>query len=131
MNDVQMFWSLYRECVEFLSQVRSEAVLMQSRHGEGQTDEQGLYQNEFRVKSVLFNLLCLWSFFFSERLQSALFQTSLCFSACARKVGKFECEIIRCITHIRARTHTHTHTTHTHLHTHIYITDTHTHVTHT
>ena len=46
MNDVQMFWSLCAECVEFLSQRRSGAVLMESRHGEGQTDKQGLYQRK-------------------------------------------------------------------------------------
>ena len=46
MNDVQMFWSLCAECVEFLSQVRSGAVLMKSRHEEGQTDKQGLYQRK-------------------------------------------------------------------------------------
>ena len=44
MSDVQMFWSLCAECVEFLSQKRSGAVLMESRRGEGQTDKQGLYQ---------------------------------------------------------------------------------------
>ena len=48
MNDVQMFWSLCAECVEFLSQMRSGAVLMESRHGEGQTDKQGLYQRKRR-----------------------------------------------------------------------------------
>ena len=46
MNDVQMFWSLCVECVEFLSQMRSGAVLMESRHGEGQTDKQGLCQRK-------------------------------------------------------------------------------------
>ena len=46
MSDVQMFWSLCAECVEFLSQRRSGAVLMKSRHGEGQTDQQGLYQRK-------------------------------------------------------------------------------------
>ena len=46
MNDVKMFWSLCAECVEFLSQMRSGAVLMESRHGEGQTDKQGLYQRK-------------------------------------------------------------------------------------
>ena len=46
MSDVQMFWSLCTECVEFLSQMRSGAVLMESRHGEGQTDKQGLYQRK-------------------------------------------------------------------------------------
>ena len=44
MNDVQVFRSLCVECVEFLSQMRSGAVLMESRHGEGQTDKLGLYQ---------------------------------------------------------------------------------------
>ena len=46
MNDVKMFWSLCAECVEFSSQMRSGAVLMESRHGEGQTDKQGLYQRK-------------------------------------------------------------------------------------
>ena len=46
MSDVQMCWSLCVECVEFLSQMRSGAVLMESRHGEGQTDKQGLYQRK-------------------------------------------------------------------------------------
>ena len=46
MNDVQLFWSLCAECVEFLSQMRSGAVLMESRHGDGQTDKQGLYQRK-------------------------------------------------------------------------------------
>ena len=46
MNDVQMFWSLCAECVEFLSQMRSGAVLMESRHGERQIDKQQLYQRE-------------------------------------------------------------------------------------
>ena len=46
MNDVQMFWSLCAECVEFLNQRRSGAVLMESRHGERQIDKQGLYQRK-------------------------------------------------------------------------------------
>ena len=46
MSDVQMFWSLCAECLEFLSQMRSEAVLMESGQGEGQTDKQGLYQRK-------------------------------------------------------------------------------------
>ena len=46
MNDVQMFWSLFAECLEFLSQKRSGAVLMESKQGEGQTDKQGLYQRK-------------------------------------------------------------------------------------
>ena len=33
MSDVQMFWS-------------SGTILMESRHGEGQTDKQGLYQRK-------------------------------------------------------------------------------------
>ena len=41
-----MFCSLCAECVEFLSQRRSRAVLMESRRGEGQTDKQGLYQRK-------------------------------------------------------------------------------------
>ena len=45
MNDVQMFWSLCAECVEFLSQMRSGAVLMESRQ-RGQTDKQGLHQRK-------------------------------------------------------------------------------------
>ena len=46
MSDVQMFWSLCAECVEFLSKRRSGAVLMESRHGEGQTDNLGLCQRK-------------------------------------------------------------------------------------
>ena len=46
MSDVQTFWSLCAECVEFLSQMRSRAVLMESRQGEGQTDKQRLYQRK-------------------------------------------------------------------------------------
>ena len=46
MKDVQMFWSLCAECIEFLGQMRSGAVLMESRHGEGQTDKEGLYQRK-------------------------------------------------------------------------------------
>ena len=48
MNDVQMYWSLCAECAEFLSQMRIGAVLMESRHREGQTDKQGLYQRKRR-----------------------------------------------------------------------------------
>ena len=40
------FGLLCAECVEFLSQMRSGAVLMESRHGEGQTDKQELYQRK-------------------------------------------------------------------------------------
>ena len=46
MNDVQMFWSLCAECLDFLSQMRSGAVVMESRQREGQTDKQGLYQRK-------------------------------------------------------------------------------------
>ena len=46
MNDVQMFWSLCAECVEFLSQMRSGAILMENRHGEGKIDKHGLYQRK-------------------------------------------------------------------------------------
>ena len=46
MNDVQMLWTQYAECTEFLSQIRSGVVLMESRHEEGQTDKQGLYQGK-------------------------------------------------------------------------------------
>ena len=46
MNDVQLFWSLFAECEEFLSQMRSGAILMESRHGKGQTGKQGLYQRK-------------------------------------------------------------------------------------
>ena len=53
MSYVQMFWSLCAECVEFLSQRRSDAVLMESRHAEGQTDKQGLYQRKKRSDRVL------------------------------------------------------------------------------
>ena len=52
MSDVQMFWSLCVERVEFFSQRRSGAVLMESRHGEGQTDKQGMY-NRKRSDRVL------------------------------------------------------------------------------
>ena len=57
MNDVQMFWSLCAECVEFLSQMRSGAVSMESRHGEGQTDKQGLYQRKgvTECRQLIFN----------------------------------------------------------------------------
>ena len=54
MNDVQMFCSLSVECIEFLTQMRSGAVLMESRHGEGHTDKQRLYDvSEKRSDRVL------------------------------------------------------------------------------
>ena len=46
MSDDQMCRPLCAECVEFLSQRRSGAVLMESRHGECQTDQQGLFQRK-------------------------------------------------------------------------------------
>ena len=49
MSDVQMFWSLCAECVEFLSQRRSGAVLMErerERYEEDQTEKEGLYQRK-------------------------------------------------------------------------------------
>ena len=46
MSDVQMFQSSCEACVEFLSQRRSGAVLTESRHGEGQTGKQELYQRK-------------------------------------------------------------------------------------
>ena len=52
MSDVQKVWSLCAECVEFLSKRRSGVVLMESRHGEGQTDKQGLCQRK-RSDTVL------------------------------------------------------------------------------
>ena len=46
MSVVQMFCSLCGECVEFLSQRRSRAILMESRHRECQTDKQGLIRGK-------------------------------------------------------------------------------------
>ena len=37
MSDVQAFWSSCEECVEFWRQKRNGAVLMESKHEEGQT----------------------------------------------------------------------------------------------
>ena len=63
MNNVQMLWSLCAECVEFWSQMRSGAVLMESRHGEGQTDKQGLYQikRSDRVLTTYFPYVLGWA----------------------------------------------------------------------
>ena len=63
MNDVQMFWSSCAECVEFLIQMRSGAVLMESRHGEGQTDKQGLYQRKMsdRVLTTYIRYVLGWA----------------------------------------------------------------------
>ena len=52
MSDVEMFWFLCAECVEFLSQRRSGTVLMESKHGEDQTDKQGLYQRKGSDKEL-------------------------------------------------------------------------------
>ena len=46
MKNVQMFWSLCAECVKFLTQMRSGAVLMESKHGEGHTDKKWVYQRK-------------------------------------------------------------------------------------
>ena len=40
MSNVQMFWSLCAEYVEFLSRRRIRTVLMESRYEDGQTDKQ-------------------------------------------------------------------------------------------
>ena len=63
MSDVQMFWSLCAECVEFLSQRRSRAVLMESRHSEGQTDKEGLYQRKRsdRVLTTYIRYVLRWA----------------------------------------------------------------------
>ena len=63
MNDVQIFWSLCAECVEFLSHMRSGAVLMESRHGEGQTDKQELHQRKRsnRVLTVYTRYVLGWA----------------------------------------------------------------------
>ena len=46
MSDVRTFWSLCAECIEFWSQRKSGAALMESRHGEGQTDKTGAVSEE-------------------------------------------------------------------------------------
>ena len=63
MNSVQVFWSLCVECVEFLSQMRSGAVLVESRHREGQTDKQGLYQRKMsdRVLTTYIRYVLGWA----------------------------------------------------------------------
>ena len=60
MSDVQLFWFLCAECVEFLSQMRSGAVLIESRHGEGQTDKQGLYQRKRSDTALTKNSIRAW-----------------------------------------------------------------------
>ena len=52
MSDVHMLWSLCAECIELISQRRSGAVLMESRHEEGQKDKQRMYQRK-RSERVL------------------------------------------------------------------------------
>ena len=52
LTDVQMFWPSCAEYVEFLSQKRSGAVLIESKHEEDQTDEQGLYQRKRHYRVV-------------------------------------------------------------------------------
>ena len=71
MNDVQMCWSLFVECVELLSQMRSGTVLMEGRHGEGQTDKQGLYQrkrseNRRHVHTTSVYVSLRWSWWWSS-----------------------------------------------------------------
>ena len=63
MNDVQMFWSLCAECVEFLSQMRSGAVLMERRHGEGETKKQRLCQRKMsdRVLTTYIRYVLGWA----------------------------------------------------------------------
>ena len=63
MSDVQFFWFSCAECVDFSSQVRSGAVLMESRHGEGQTDKQGLYQRKRsdRVLTTYIRFMLGWA----------------------------------------------------------------------
>ena len=52
MSDVQIVWSLCAECIEFPSLNSSGAVLMESRHGEGRTDKQGLCQWKRKDRST-------------------------------------------------------------------------------
>ena len=63
MSDGHMFWSLYAECVEFLSQRRSGAVVMDSRHREGQTDKLKLYQRKWsdRVLTAYIRYVLGWA----------------------------------------------------------------------
>ena len=63
MSDVQMSWSSCAECVEFLNQRRSGAVLMESRQGEGQTNKQGLYQRKRsdRVLTIYIRYVLGWA----------------------------------------------------------------------
>ena len=60
MSDVQTFWSLCAECEEFLSQRKSGAVLMESRHGEGQADKQGLCQRKRSDRVDILYRICTW-----------------------------------------------------------------------
>ena len=49
-----MFSSLYAECIEFLSQRRSGAVLIDSRHGEGAVSE----KKESQSVELLLDMCC-------------------------------------------------------------------------
>ena len=62
-NDVQMCLSLCAECVKFFSQRRSGAVLIESRHGEGQADKRGLYQKKMseRVLTTCIQYVLGWA----------------------------------------------------------------------
>ena len=63
MSDGHMFWSLYAECVEFLSQRKTAAVFMESRSEEGQTDKQRLYQRKWsdRVLTAYIRYVLGWA----------------------------------------------------------------------
>ena len=56
-----MFWSLCVECVEFLSQMRSGAVLMESRHGEGQTDKHKQRKRSDRLLTTYIRYVLGWA----------------------------------------------------------------------
>ena len=65
MSDVQMFWPLCVECMEFLSQKRSRAFLMESRCEKVRQKKQGLYQikrsDDSRIARQLFLLALIFS----------------------------------------------------------------------
>ena len=81
MNDVQMFWSLCAECVEFLSQMRRWAVLMESTQGEDQTDKQGLYQRK-RSDRVVICGLGWYQSTFKSRENTAMSSAIFCLAVC-------------------------------------------------
>ena len=68
MSVVQMFCSLCGECVEFLSQMGSKAVLFESRHGESQTDKQGPYQRKRSDRVFTTNIRYVLGWAASEEL---------------------------------------------------------------